>query len=204
MPSTLRELITPVTYLLRIYHPFPLYPQIPLQPQQHDGNVLPLPQPQPRHLLTPHVPRIRQTPSITDIVAHNHKIRSQQCVILRRSGVVYLKAVWAVVHANVVDEWLIVVAELREWGGWRDGLGERGGAEGEFGEEGAFAAGGVADEENCDGGAVGVHADVGDVVLGCSSFPWREIDFDRAEQRAWHSPQPTKPTYAHGSNHDNE
>lgn len=50
-----------------------------------------------------------------------------------------------------------MVAELGEEEAGGNGLGEGGGAEGELGEKGAFAAGGVADEEDRYGGSVGVH-----------------------------------------------
>ena len=114
-------------------------------------------QPRSRHNLTPHLIHIRQCPPIADVIAHQYQIRREEGVVLGGRGVVELEAVGPVIHAYVEDEGLVEIAEFGEGVRGRDGAGDAAGAEGEFREEGGFAAGGVAEEEDRDGGGVGVH-----------------------------------------------
>lgn len=76
---TLRIPITPhlLSYLkplLRINHSRLLLPQIPLQPQQHDWNVVPISHIRLYHPPEPHVLHIHEAPPIADVVAQQDEI----------------------------------------------------------------------------------------------------------------------------------
>lgn len=110
----------PPTYLLRINDSLLLNPQIPLQPQQHNRYIVPLPHVQPRCILPPDLLRVDQTAPVVNGIAYNDKIRIQQCVILRGRRVVEFKSVLLLPPpagcAHMVDEWLVEIAEERERG----------------------------------------------------------------------------------------
>jgi hypothetical protein len=99
------------TYLQRIHHTLRLHsPQIPLQPQQHDRDFV-LSSVVHVHLLPPVVLRILQTYAVVDVVAEDDEVWLQEGVVLGGGGVIEFEAVGAVVHADVVDEGLVDVAE---------------------------------------------------------------------------------------------
>lgn len=106
--------------LLRIYRPLPLHPQIPLQPQQHNRNILR----SPMHKLPPHYPfppqiilpysflsprilRVDQAPPVADVVAYDDGVGGEEGVVFWGCGVIEFETVGAVVHADVVDEGLV-------------------------------------------------------------------------------------------------
>lgn len=76
------------------------------------------------HLLPPVVLRILQTYAVVDVVAEDDEVWLQEGVVLGGGGVIEFEAVGAVVHADVVDEGLVDVAEWldRCEGGVGDGV----------------------------------------------------------------------------------
>lgn len=96
-----------LTHLLRKYHAFLLFPQISLQAQHHDWYVLSLPHIAIYHLLEPYMLEIDQAFSVANAVAQYYEIWPKESIVLWATCIVEFKSVGSIVHADIVDEWLV-------------------------------------------------------------------------------------------------
>lgn len=91
----------------------PFLPEISLQPNNDYGQALACIK-MPIHSILPIRLQRVETLAVRHIVAKNEHVWSEEGIVLRAGGIVEFEAVRAVVHADVEDEGLVAVAELRE------------------------------------------------------------------------------------------